>query len=67
MKLFRIALKSIHKWDTKIHNFYVIQDTKEKALEYVSTHKKDGYEVSKIWYLGYALGNCMFKGGEEIK
>jgi len=65
MKLWRVALKSVNKWDKKIRNLYVIQETRQDAFEYVNLNKAPSFEISKVYYLGYQLGSYMFKGGKE--
>ena len=67
MKLFRVTLKSVNKWDTKKSNLYVIQRNKEDAIAYVNRTKNSKYEISKACYLGYELASYMFKGGKEPK
>jgi hypothetical protein len=65
MKLYRISLKSIDKWDKRIHNLYVIESSKENAIDYVNKNKKDKFEIYKVYYLGYELSSYMFAGGKE--
>jgi len=46
---------------------YVIKRTKEEAIKYVNDNKKDNFQISKVYYLGYELSGIMFKGGKEDK
>ncbi len=64
MKLFRISLKSVNTWDSKIRNLYVISESKEKAIEHTNQYKNDTFVINKVYYLGYALSGRMFKGGK---
>jgi hypothetical protein len=65
MKLFRVAMKSVNQWDTKIRNLYVIQPTREDVIDYINHNKADKFEIYKIYYLGYELSRVMFRGGKE--
>jgi hypothetical protein len=65
MKLFRVSLKSVNKWDTKIRNLYVIWPEKKGAIDFVNRNKQVDFEISKVCYLGHELSSCMFKGGKK--
>jgi hypothetical protein len=68
-KLFRVTLQG-HKWE-RMKSLYVIAKDKESATKYVNEHKRDGYEVCKVIYLGDELSRVCFspnilthKGGQ---
>jgi hypothetical protein len=65
MKLFRVSMASIYKWDKKIRTLYVIQPDKNEAIAYVNRTKNAIFEIKKVCYLGYELSASMFKGGKE--
>jgi hypothetical protein len=66
MKLFKVSMVSVNKWDIKKRILYVIQPSKIDAIKYVNETKNDNFIISKIWYLGHELSGRMFKGGKEF-
>jgi len=67
MLLFRVSLKSVNSWDKKIRNLYIIEESKEKAIDYVNQYKKGNFTIYRVYYLGYEAGSRMFFGGKDKK
>jgi hypothetical protein len=65
MKLFRVAMKSTNSFDKKIRTLYIIQPNINEAIHYVNQTKKSNFEIYKVYYLGFELSKCLFKGGKE--
>lgn len=66
MKLFKLTIKSVNKWE-KSHTMYVIKRNKNEAKEYVNSNLKEKFFVNKIYELGFELSGVMFKGGKKKK
>lgn len=66
MQLFRVAMKSTNIFDKKIRTLYVIQPTINDAIHYVNQTKNFNFEIHKVYYLGFELSKCMFRGGREV-
>ena len=72
MKLFRALLK--HKYRPS-RSIYVVEESKQKAKDYINDHGykgvnlSAGWELDKIYYLAEAanLGNTLFIKMEGVK
>lgn len=65
--LFRVTVIDKMKYRNNTSSLYVIQPSKDRAIEYVKSSLRSNCEIKSIMNLGYELGGCMFKGGKEKK
>ena len=65
MKLFRITVKGMLLG--KRHSIYIIQRSKEEAIEYLEKNLNSSFQIVKICHLGDGISGIMFKKTNIVK
>jgi hypothetical protein len=61
-QLWKCTITHPEKWRKRHRPVYAVEETKEKAAEYVNRHLKDGYTVGSVSQLGKQLATFMYHG-----
>jgi hypothetical protein len=62
--LFKITLKnSLNRFDAR--TLYVIEISKQEAINYLNQWLRDPYIINKVYCLGHELSSTMYESGKE--